>query len=223
LQAGGHRFDPGTLHSAGKSGAFGAMTTFQRSLSSDERRRATPAMSVAAANRGAAADRGVSRDERLNPSNTSRIARTSRRCAGSRRRRPRAAAQHRQIPARLRSLCSDFAAVKRTQGHIPWINVDSRLRALREIWIATASPRGRPDAVPVWFWWDGNVAYFTSRARRKLGRRETSSMSRRSSSTMVWRRRNRHQRPRGTSHRTQRARARRRGVSCEVRRPALGR
>jgi len=35
---------------------------------------------------------------------------------------------------------------------------------MREIWIATASPRGRPDAVPVWFWWDGSVAYFTCKA-----------------------------------------------------------
>jgi Pyridoxamine 5'-phosphate oxidase len=51
--------------------------------------------------------------------------------------------------------------VKATSGHIPWSNVDRRLRSMREIWIATASPRGRPDAVPVWFWWNGDVAYFT--------------------------------------------------------------
>jgi hypothetical protein len=54
--------------------------------------------------------------------------------------------------------------VKRTRGHIPWSNVDRRLASMREIWIATASPRGRPDAVPVWFWWDGRVAYFTCKA-----------------------------------------------------------
>ena len=54
--------------------------------------------------------------------------------------------------------------MKATRGHIPWSNVDRRLRAMREIWIATASPRGRPDAVPVWFWWDGEVAYFTCKA-----------------------------------------------------------
>jgi nitroimidazol reductase NimA-like FMN-containing flavoprotein (pyridoxamine 5'-phosphate oxidase superfamily) len=60
--------------------------------------------------------------------------------------------------------------MKRTQGHIPWMNVDSRLRALREIWIATTSPRGRPDAVPGWFWWDGNVAYFTCAAQARKAR-----------------------------------------------------
>jgi nitroimidazol reductase NimA-like FMN-containing flavoprotein (pyridoxamine 5'-phosphate oxidase superfamily) len=52
----------------------------------------------------------------------------------------------------------------RTRGRIPWSNVDRRLRAEREIWIATVSPKGRPDAVPVWFWWNGDAAYFTCAA-----------------------------------------------------------
>jgi PPOX class probable F420-dependent enzyme len=54
--------------------------------------------------------------------------------------------------------------VKATRGHIPWTNVDRRLRSMREIWIATTSPKGRPDAVPVWFWWDGESVYFTCKA-----------------------------------------------------------
>jgi nitroimidazol reductase NimA-like FMN-containing flavoprotein (pyridoxamine 5'-phosphate oxidase superfamily) len=54
--------------------------------------------------------------------------------------------------------------MKRTSGHLPWTNVDRRLQSLREIWIATSSPKGRPDAVPVWFWWDGEVVYFTCKA-----------------------------------------------------------
>lgn len=32
---------------------------------------------------------------------------------------------------------------------------------MREIWVATSSPGGRPDATPVWFWWDGTNVYFT--------------------------------------------------------------
>jgi len=32
---------------------------------------------------------------------------------------------------------------------------------MREIWIATTSPNGQPDATPVWFWWDGEAVYFT--------------------------------------------------------------
>jgi hypothetical protein len=51
--------------------------------------------------------------------------------------------------------------MKSTRGHIPWSNVDRRLRSMREIWIATASPQGQPDATPVWFWWDGKAVYFT--------------------------------------------------------------
>jgi predicted alpha/beta superfamily hydrolase len=46
-------------------------------------------------------------------------------------------------------------------GHIPWTNVDARLRSMREIWVATTSPTGRPDATPVWFWWDGEAVHFT--------------------------------------------------------------
>jgi nitroimidazol reductase NimA-like FMN-containing flavoprotein (pyridoxamine 5'-phosphate oxidase superfamily) len=44
------------------------------------------------------------------------------------------------------------------------MKVDARLQALREIWVATASPGGRADAVPVWFWWDGTSVYFTTKA-----------------------------------------------------------
>jgi len=50
---------------------------------------------------------------------------------------------------------------RRTRGHIPWSDVDARLRAGRELWMATASPEGRPDAKPVWFWWDGDCVFFT--------------------------------------------------------------
>jgi nitroimidazol reductase NimA-like FMN-containing flavoprotein (pyridoxamine 5'-phosphate oxidase superfamily) len=49
-------------------------------------------------------------------------------------------------------------------GHLPWSNVDRRLQSMREIWIATASPKNRPDASPVWFWWDGEAVYFTCAA-----------------------------------------------------------
>ena len=58
---------------------------------------------------------------------------------------------------------------RRTRGHIPWSTVDRRLRALREIWVATAGPDG-PDAVPVWFWWDGEAVYFTTKAGSRKGR-----------------------------------------------------
>ena len=52
----------------------------------------------------------------------------------------------------------------RVRGHIPWSKVEARLRSAREIWVATASPSGRPDATPVWFWWDGHAAFFTTAA-----------------------------------------------------------
>jgi len=52
---------------------------------------------------------------------------------------------------------------ERTRGHIPWSNHDRRLRSLREIWVTTAGGDGRPDAVPVWFWWDGRCVYFATK------------------------------------------------------------
>jgi hypothetical protein len=64
---------------------------------------------------------------------------------------------------------------RRTRGHLTWEWVDRRLRSMREIWVATASPGGRADAVPVWFWWDGEQIYFStneeSRKARNLRRR----------------------------------------------------
>jgi nitroimidazol reductase NimA-like FMN-containing flavoprotein (pyridoxamine 5'-phosphate oxidase superfamily) len=60
--------------------------------------------------------------------------------------------------------------MKATRGHIPWSNVDRRLTSMREIWVATASPAGKPDATPVWFWWDGEVVYFTCAAVARKAR-----------------------------------------------------
>jgi nitroimidazol reductase NimA-like FMN-containing flavoprotein (pyridoxamine 5'-phosphate oxidase superfamily) len=55
-------------------------------------------------------------------------------------------------------------ATRRVRGHLPWSNIERRLESLREIWVVTASPRGRPDATPVWFWWDGERIYFSCAA-----------------------------------------------------------
>jgi nitroimidazol reductase NimA-like FMN-containing flavoprotein (pyridoxamine 5'-phosphate oxidase superfamily) len=60
--------------------------------------------------------------------------------------------------------------MKATRGHIPWSNVDRRLYSMREIWVATASAKGRPDATPVWFWWDGQAVYFTCAAVARKAR-----------------------------------------------------
>jgi nitroimidazol reductase NimA-like FMN-containing flavoprotein (pyridoxamine 5'-phosphate oxidase superfamily) len=60
--------------------------------------------------------------------------------------------------------------VKAIRGHIPWSNVDRRLHSMREIWIATVSPTGKPDATPVWFWWDGDAVYFTCAAVARKAR-----------------------------------------------------
>lgn len=58
----------------------------------------------------------------------------------------------------------------RTRGHIPWSKIDTRLRSLREIWVTTADSSGHPDAVPVWFWWDGSSVWFTTKAASRKAR-----------------------------------------------------
>jgi hypothetical protein len=44
------------------------------------------------------------------------------------------------------------------RGHLDWQTIDLRLRAMREIWVTITRPDGRPDAVPVWFWWSLETA-----------------------------------------------------------------
>ncbi len=36
-------------------------------------------------------------------------------------------------------------------------HVQRRLESEIVIWLATSGPAGRPHAVPVWFWWDGDT------------------------------------------------------------------
>ena len=58
---------------------------------------------------------------------------------------------------------------RRTRGHMPWSKIDLRLRSQREIWVATAGTAA-PDAVPVWFWWDGENLYFATKAESRKAR-----------------------------------------------------
>jgi len=48
------------------------------------------------------------------------------------------------------------------KGFIPWNKVDIWLQGFRSIWVSTTRPAGRPHAMPVWFWWDGEHIYFNS-------------------------------------------------------------
>ena len=37
------------------------------------------------------------------------------------------------------------------------------------VWLSTVRPDGTPHIVPVWFWWDGDVAAGLLQARRREG------------------------------------------------------
>ncbi len=53
------------------------------------------------------------------------------------------------------------------EGVLPWSSVTERLQEARTSWIATASPEGRPHAVPTWgVWVDG--MFYTEGGGRKV-------------------------------------------------------
>ena len=41
------------------------------------------------------------------------------------------------------------------------------------MWVATSDANGRPDAVPVWFWWDGTLLYFSTHPQSAKARNLT--------------------------------------------------
>jgi general stress protein 26 len=54
------------------------------------------------------------------------------------------------------------------EGRLPWRWAEERLRASRNYWIVTASPDGRPHAMPVWgVWLDAAVWFSSDGASRK--------------------------------------------------------
>ena len=53
------------------------------------------------------------------------------------------------------------------EGLLPWSSVTERLQEARTYWIATATPEGRPHAVPTWgVWVDG--LFYTEGGGRKV-------------------------------------------------------
>src|SRR4051794_40830493 len=61
-----------------------------------------------------------------------------------------------------------YGISRESDGLLPWSWAEERLEASHNYWIVTASPDGRPHAMPVWGVWTGGALYFaTSRASRK--------------------------------------------------------
>ncbi len=49
-------------------------------------------------------------------------------------------------------------------------HVDRRLRADQIVWVGTVRADGRPHAVPVWFWWDGDAILIFTKADSQKAR-----------------------------------------------------
>lgn len=46
------------------------------------------------------------------------------------------------------------------EGKLPWSYVEERLKAVRNYWLATTRPDGRPHVTPVWGVWVDGAIYF---------------------------------------------------------------
>ncbi len=63
-------------------------------------------------------------------------------------------------PAADRPYIPDYGIPQDTEGLLEWSYVEDRLSTARHYWLATASPEGRPHAVPVWGVWLEGALYF---------------------------------------------------------------
>ncbi len=57
-----------------------------------------------------------------------------------------------------------------SEGLLPWSHADERLRQARNYWVVTASPAGRPHAIPIWGAWIDGAVYFEGGSDTRWGR-----------------------------------------------------
>lgn len=56
------------------------------------------------------------------------------------------------------------------QGFLPWSQVEERLTAAKNYWLATVRPDGRPHVTPVWGVWVDRELYFDGLPTTRWGR-----------------------------------------------------
>ncbi len=65
-------------------------------------------------------------------------------------------------------LPKDYGVPETDEGMLPWSWAEERLTAVKNYWMSTTRPDGRPHAVPQWaLWLDGAVYFDGSPATRK--------------------------------------------------------
>lgn len=63
-------------------------------------------------------------------------------------------------PKRSRPSIPDYGIPESEEGMLPWSHVVERLPGLRNYWVSTTRPDGRPHATPVWGAWVEDTLYF---------------------------------------------------------------
>src|SRR3712207_2074230 len=68
--------------------------------------------------------------------------------------------RHAGEPKRSRPHIPGYGIPRGRKGMLEWLTVSERIALARTYWIATASPDGRPHAVPVWAIWAADTLFF---------------------------------------------------------------
>ena len=78
-------------------------------------------------------------------------------------------------PAAGRPVIEGYGVPEDNDGLLPWREAEERLKAAKNYWIATATPDGRPHAVPVWGLWIDGALYFGMGAKTRTARNLTAN------------------------------------------------
>lgn len=80
-------------------------------------------------------------------------------------------------PRSERPAMADYGVPSDTDGVLPWSWAEERLVASRNLWVVTASPEGRPHAMPVWGVWvaDSGTCVFSCSPNSRKARNLTAN------------------------------------------------
>lgn len=93
-------------------------------------------------------------------------------------------------PMATRPGVQGFGIPESLEGLLPWSFAESRLRDAKNYWVATVSPGGIPNSVPVWAAWIGGKLYFSAsdvtRTARNLAQNPNISVNLESGDEVVY-------------------------------------
>jgi nitroimidazol reductase NimA-like FMN-containing flavoprotein (pyridoxamine 5'-phosphate oxidase superfamily) len=94
------------------------------------------------------------------------------------------------VPVASRPTVTEYGIPESSEGMLPWSFAESRLIDAKNYWVATVSPAGIPNSVPVWASWINGKIYFsvgeTTRSARNLAKNPQISVNLESGDEVVY-------------------------------------